>query len=755
MNRTLDNAAGRDARASFRSSWAFALIVLVLVAEIAFVALALVGYDRLRSLGDLARQRDERWTETFNAANYVINSQGGTAAGHGSPLPVEKQHELVARLKQELNAAQVADVKFFAKAAKVVPSLYFRLVGEDASLKTLNQYRIHKDVVALLSDMAAAEPALQPAIVGGADTGALFSLISRRAVAPARQSQADLSAVLLRGVRVMAVIIVTASISSLLGIIAIWQFVMRPGLRALEAALGSQIRSEVQLREILGSIGEAVIATDHETRVIEMNREAERLTGWRDGEARNRLLNEVFPVVGHDWRGPFQMIAAPRTNKQQVKRLTGVKIKSRNNVEYSLAITMQPVYRDGMAAGGLVVAFRDISDELALKDMLIHREKARSIEALAGSVAHDFNNLLAVILGKASLMAGAANLDAGQESNLQSILRSSRAGAELAKRLLALSHPKSGKPEQLALDDVVSNLVAMTRLVLTGGRTVEIRNNCGLKVLADQAALKAAIINVIMNAIDATKDDGRITISFAKDARPPSGSVTIEICDDGCGIAPELLNEIRKPFFTTKGAINGSGLGLPSAVNFLRQTGGDLHIYSEIDVGTSVFLTLPTVDEAKEGVADGDGLPPEPAKRQLNILVLDDNQELADTIKDQIVVAGHRAVAVSRDNDPAFDLDRLILFDVVVCDVLLGQTTGFEVRRKLIGAHGAKCPPFLFITGNIPSWQLANLSASDNYRILLKPFDINELLSAAAEVLGQRPAIEPGPLDRLPETPVA
>lgn len=709
----------------------FMLIMALVFSEIAFTLLAWTGQERVRGMSEAAQERMIQWSSVMTKAAYILNFQRLSASTRSASASQDVVTASINQLRFSLDRAQAADKAFFDSKPYKIQEIAIKLFGEGA-MTNIASYHVRGDVVRLLREMVS-EPDLILPLATGASTSTLFEIHSRQALAPVIRAQEDLSKLMARSVYVVGFAIVTANILANLGIWSIWRYMMRPGLFALEGALSSKAHSELQLRAILQSIGDAIIATDQHRKIIEINDEAQVLTGWSETAARNQRLEDVLHLVDRDLKSLIEEVdLASAEYDWKIKRISRATLKSREQIKYQIALTVAAVHEHDGHFDGLVLAFRDISDEIVMRDMMIHREKANMLEKLAGTVAHDFNNLLAVILGNASLIVGSPNLNVMQEGAVQAVLRSGRAGAELAAQLLSLARPRLGRPERLMLDDVIANVVAMAQLVLTGGRTIEIGSRSQAAVFVDAAALRIAILNILMNSIEATKNNGRIEILCSRDAASPD-YVTIELRDDGCGIPPELLARVQKPFFTTKAEIKGTGLGLSSATEFVEHAGGRLRIESEVDRGTSVFLILPVSEEIGAGEGASRALKADRSETVMNILVLDDDKLRAEALREQIVAAGHRARAASRAPEAAeMQADS---FDIVICDLQFAGATGYAAQDNFTRSLGRSCPPFLFITGNAPAPHLDQLAQSGHHRILRKPFDVADLLQAAQDVI--------------------
>ncbi len=386
---------------------------------------------------------------------------------------------------------------------------------------------------------------------------------------------------------------------------------------------------------------------------------------------------------------------------------------------------------------------------------LLQTQKLEALGQLTGAVAHDFNNLLAVVGNNAHL---AARLDrnGAAMAQLEAIQRAVGAGAQLTRQLLAFSRRQPLRPELIDLRERLPGLLDLVRT--TVGRqvqvTLEVAPNTA-PVEIDPSELELALINLALNARDAMPDGGQLWITAAN-ADPASAPelhrkalVSIAVRDTGPGIDPEALPRVLEPFFTTKGPLHGTGLGLSQVHNACLQAGGRVRIDSQPGAGTTVTLVLP-------GLVAPPPVPPaapsaSDAPLQGSVLLVEDNQAVADATRALLESFG-LDVRPARDADEALTVlqqDRAKV-DVVLSDILMpGRIGGLDLALELRRQHPDL--PVLLSTGFTPELERA---VAAGLEVLPKPSPPHRMRDALARALavtrGTASPAPPGPRSRPP-----
>jgi len=285
-------------------------------------------------------------------------------------------------------------------------------------------------------------------------------------------------------------------------------------------------------------------------------------------------------------------------------------------------------------------------------------QKMEAIGQLAGGVAHDFNNLLTVIRGYGQLIVEKAG-DPQLRSSAERIDEAAARASSLTSQLLAFSRRQVLQPKVFNLNALVQNLEKMLRRLI--GEDVEMATVLGEDVgsiRADHGQIEQVILNLVVNARDAMPKGGKLTLETSAAQldvdyvrhHPTSEAgrhVLLAVSDTGVGIAPENLSRIFEPFFTTKGLGRGTGLGLSMAYGIVKQSGGNIWVYSEPGKGTSFKIYLPVVDAPAEAI-------PSEKQRMANmrgnetILLVEDDQQVRELARTILVECGYSVLTAEK-----------------------------------------------------------------------------------------------------------
>jgi PAS domain S-box-containing protein len=385
----------------------------------------------------------------------------------------------------------------------------------------------------------------------------------------------------------------------------------------------------------------------------------------------------------------------------------------------------------------------DITEQRSLESQLIQAQKMDAIGKLTGGIAHDFNNLLAAVIGGLGLLEKRATLKDDQRKILAMTKRAAEQGSELVRRLLAFARRQKLEPQPIelaALQEAVWDLLTHT---LGGLVSIEWKASARVwNAFADQAQLELALVNLIINARDAMPAGGKVSVSVEnRQLKPgnwaslPSGDyVLVAVADTGVGIAPDDLEKVMEPFFTTKEMGKGSGLGLSMVYGFAKQSNGAFRLVSEVGRGTTAELWLP---RAPDRIAAFTPPPIEEKRahssRKLRILLVDDHLEVRSTTAAVLQDLGHRVVEAANGAEALEALrSGNCDYDLMISDYAMPLLSGTEFLREARGL----CPevPALIITGYAGADAISD--RPDGVEILLKPFTANMLETTMAQVCG-------------------
>jgi CheY-like chemotaxis protein len=316
-----------------------------------------------------------------------------------------------------------------------------------------------------------------------------------------------------------------------------------------------------------------------------------------------------------------------------------------------------------------------------------------SLGQLTGGVAHDFNNLLQVISGNLQLLRREVAGNERAERRVQSAIGGVTRGAKLASQLLAFGRRQPLEPKVIDIGRFIKGMDDMLRRAL--GEEIELETVvCGglWNALVDPGQIENAILNLAINARDAMAAGGKLTIEagnamldaeYARvhDDVQPGQYVMVGVTDTGSGIAPELLERVFEPFFSTKPEGKGTGLGLSMVYGFVKQSGGHVKIYSEHGQGTTVKLYLPRVHQAEDALADETAAPVRGGTE--TVLVVEDDDEVRDTAVNLLGDLGYRVLKAREAMGALSIIESGVPIDLLFTDVVMpGPLRSPELARK-------------------------------------------------------------------------
>jgi PAS domain S-box-containing protein len=379
------------------------------------------------------------------------------------------------------------------------------------------------------------------------------------------------------------------------------------------------------------------------------------------------------------------------------------------------------------------------------QDQLRQAQKMEAIGQLTGGVAHDFNNLLTIIRSSVDLLRRGALPEEKRSRYLEAISDTADRAAKLTAQLLAFARRQALKPETFEAGERVRLVADMVRTVVGSRISLNLDIDCDQCFIeADIAQFETAIINMAVNARDAMDAQGTLTIS-ARPAlqegqdtwrRDPEGDhVCISVSDTGRGIPPELLAQIFEPFFTTKEVGKGTGLGLSQVYGFVKQSGGDVQVESEVGRGTTFSLYLPKVAAPAVPEREHAARPDGPVQRT-RLLVVEDNPEVGDFATQLLSELGHETM-LARSGAEALELLERHAgeFDLVFTDVVMPGISGIELGHEIRKRH----PGMRVVLTSGYSHILAH-EGRHGFELLHKPYSVESLTSVLRHSEDEAPA---------------
>ena len=511
-------------------------------------------------------------------------------------------------------------------------------------------------------------------------------------------------------------------------------------------ALTEQVAlNEARFRGFLESSPDALVITDQAGLIVMASQRVEAVFGYKPEEIIGGPHGTLVPThhrkahAGH-LRDFFD---APEVRDMG----TGQELKGRrkDGSEFPIEVRLSP-YR---APEGLFViaAVRDITQRQHAHEQLRQAQKMEAVGELTGGVAHDFNNLLTTILGNVELLEwGDRGIDVETTALIAAIRWAGQRAALLTQQLLAFSRKQPLKPEVTDLSVLIAMMSDMLRQTLGDGIIVEAAQPSGLwPCFVDGNQFENAMLNIAINARDAMPSGGKLTIEISNtildddyaavnDDLRAGPYVMIAVGDKGEGMTEETLQRAFDPFYTTKPAGHGTGLGLSQVYGFVKQSGGHVKISSEVGHGSTVRIYLPRHHPSGEPEITSAALPVTARVRGTEtVLVVEDEVSVRDFSGAALTRLGYHVLAADSAAAALTIIARepgiTLLFTDIGLPAVNGRQLADEARRRFPGLK------VLFTTGYAPSATAHDGTLDPDMNTLAKPFTIDKLAKKVRDVL--------------------
>ena len=377
-----------------------------------------------------------------------------------------------------------------------------------------------------------------------------------------------------------------------------------------------------------------------------------------------------------------------------------------------------------------------------VEEQLRQSQKIEAIGRLAGGIAHDFNNLLTVISGNCQLSLLELKERDPLKGNIEEIKRASEKAADLTRQLLAFSRRQILEMRVLNLNSLLMNLDKMLHRLI--GEDIELitllADDLG-RVKTDSGWVEQIIMNLAVNARDAMPNGGKLTIETANVdldegyarghiAVKPGRYVMLSVSDTGVGMTPEVRQQVFEPFFTTKEKGKGTGLGLSTVYGIVKQSGGNIWVYSEPGLGTTFKIYLPSVDEPFEEMREKVTREEFPRGNE-TILVVEDEEDVRRLAVRALERQGYRVLEASCGDD-ALVLSKEPIH-MILTDVVMPGMSGRQLADRLIPLHPKM--KVLYMSGYTDNAIVHHGVLEEGVNYIQKPFTIDKLMRKVREIL--------------------
>jgi len=531
------------------------------------------------------------------------------------------------------------------------------------------------------------------------------------------------------------------------------------GLTSTTRRLSDREGLEASFQALLEAAPDAVLGVTDDGQVMLSNTQADRLFGLARngliGRAAATLISPGLPddgeSAGHpgdDSRGAQPRTVAHRSDGTTVPVEVTAAVIDTDQGRMRCAVIRDITER--LRAQNEYLRMRTEADHARMEAQLQRTRRLESLGQLAGGVAHDFNNIIAVIVNYAGFIAEEATAAglADVASDAEQINRAGQRGAELTHQLLAFARREVVRPRALNLNDLVTDVEQMLRRAIGEHITLTTRlTDAATTVTADPGQLEQVLVNLAVNARDAMPRGGHLSIdtdvidvdtdyATNKPLLHSARYVRLRVSDTGTGMPQDVIDRAFEPFFTTKPAGQGTGLGLATVYGIITAAGGDLTVYSEDGMGTTMNVLLPTTNDTPTDTADTETPTPLTGGGE-TVLAVEDEPALCHVTRRILTGAGYQ-VLIADNGAAALTLAEQHPgpIDLLLTDVVMPHMLGKELAERLLTARPDTT--VLYMSGYAQPVLTCQGTLDPDVTLLEKPFTKPQLLTAVRHILDHR-----------------
>ncbi len=504
-------------------------------------------------------------------------------------------------------------------------------------------------------------------------------------------------------------------------------------------------RTEKLLVALLESASQAIISIDRTGRIVLTNRRAAEMFGYTGQELLGARIEILLPESKRASHGRQRDDYFQRPRARPMGIGLDLSGRRKDGAEFPVEVSLSTVETD---EGTFGIAFvSDISVRKTLEEQLVHAQKMEAVGRLAGGVAHDFNNMLTVIAGYNRMILDELSPMDPLRGYAEEILKAADRAGALTNQLLAFSRRQIMQPRVINLTAVIGQTERMLRRLI--GEDIQLNMSLSPdtgNIKADPNHIEQAVVNLAVNARDAMPMGGRITIetcnvqideTYAKTHMgvKPGEFVMIALSDTGHGMDSATRQHIFEPFFTTKQRGKGTGLGLATVYGMVKQSGGDIWVYSEPGQGTIFKLYFPRVAEP---VSPGWSEEPE-RPHQVNgetVLLVEDEAQVRDLEVKMLKQLGYTVLAAA-NGEEAMDVSQAHSGEIslLVTDVVMPNMSGKQVADAMLSRRPDI--KILYLSGYTENTISHHGVLDSSVDFLTKPFSRESLSRKIRDILSR------------------
>jgi two-component system, cell cycle sensor histidine kinase and response regulator CckA len=502
--------------------------------------------------------------------------------------------------------------------------------------------------------------------------------------------------------------------------------------------------SQQMVAALLESASQAILSLDHNGKIVLINRRTEELFNYTRAELMGTGIETLLPESKRAIHARHREEYFERPHIRPMGIGMDLVGRKRDGSEFPVEVSLSAMDTD---EGIFAIAFvTDISQRKQLEEQLIHAQKMEAVGRLAGGVAHDFNNMLTVIAGYSKMILDELPPDDPLREYAEEIGKAGERAGAITNQLLAFSRRQLIQPRVINVNAVMAQTEKMLRRLLGEDiqLTLDVQEDIA-NIKADPNQIEQAIVNLAVNSRDAMPNGGQIFLQTAQLdldevyvrthlGVQPGEYVMIAITDTGHGMEAEVRKHIFEPFFTTKERGKGTGLGLATVYGMVKQSGGDIWVYSEPGKGTTFKLYFPVAREK----AHESKIEPPPRVEQPSgdtVLVVEDEEPVRDLTVRMLQQLGYSVLAAA-SGDEAIEISKTFsgTISMLLTDVVLPGMSGPQIAEALLLVRPEM--KILYLSGYTEN-AISHQGLESGADFLPKPFSRETLSRKLAEVIGR------------------
>jgi PAS domain S-box-containing protein len=509
---------------------------------------------------------------------------------------------------------------------------------------------------------------------------------------------------------------------------------------SLRVEAGRELQRWARIFEHAGW-GVAIVSADGET-IESVNPAFALMHGWPVDELRGRPMADLSPPTRRD-----EFLRKGAAPGEKAHRIWETERVHRNGMTFPALIDATAV-KD---AEGSVICYavnvQDLTERRRAEEQLRQAQKMEAVGRLAGGVAHDFNNMMMIIMGFSDFLLTTLERNDPRWADADEIRKAADRAMHLTRQLLGFGRQQLVARQALSLNEVVSGMERMLRPLLGENIRLITQLSVGLgAVEADYGQLEQVVMNLVLNARDAMRGGGRITIETLDVDLPegyayrqvgidiPAGPyVMLVVSDTGHGMAPEVKARLFEPFFTTKPTTHNTGLGLATVYGIVVQSAGYIWVDSEPEKGTAFRICFPRVDSEDETSTPSERLS-EPTRGSETILLVEDEHAVRTVATRVLRNQGYSVLAASNGEEALATAEKVAgAIDLVLTDVIMPDMGGPDLVQQLVQRWpGVRV---LYMSGYAEGDKVRIGIEDSATSFLQKPFSADSLIFTVRQVL--------------------